>query len=906
MGRYVFVAWVVSIVVAMGQPARAQRPFGDLRGRVTDISGRALEAVVVTARSEALLAPMTAQTSRTGRYRFTALPPGEYELSFERSGSAPRRYPRIVVAPGDWGELDVVMGGTAPPDGTIEPRSESAALSSATYGRRWVALAPIRRSSMFDLLNAAPGVSASTSTDDRAQAFGSSTNENRYFVDGNDVTAPRTGMALARLNPDAVEAIQVLALGASAEYGAAPGAVFNVVTRQGGPAWHGGANGYQQPSSLTGRNTTVARDAGLPFTRGEFHDATVHVGGPIAKDRMWIFGAAQIQRDEYAPVGTAPGHFVRSTARNLLVKATGRLGATSRFQLQYHDDFFRLPEVGAPTVDPSARAERHGHTPAPGATYWTTLGGLFVEARATGVYGRDTNGPADGSDRAAPRFTEFTTGLTSGGIAQWFEGTSSKTSVSARATKAVDGGWGLGHDISLGVQYATGGSDYLVGNNDGIATANLRPVFGYTQAPHHRGGRAREVGVYVDDFWRVGRRLSVNVGVRFDGNRASFDAFPILDRRGHEIGSTAGVSPLFSWDVVSPRAGVVLALDSSGRSVVRANVGRYYRAIVTGEFDVATPSIAPRYWFNGTYDRNGVPADLELIESVSRLRVDPELRNPYLDQLGVSVERQLWGATRVSAAFVHRRGRDHTAWRDIGGLYRTVLRQIEGKTYELSQLAGPADAQVWQLTNPEGMSTEYRGVTVAIENRSARRSFLRAAVTLSESTGRLASSSARVSPAEPQLSTAEYVNGSAFGQNPNDVINTDGLLAGDRPVVFKVQALINGPWRLSAALSGQHQTGRPWGRDLRVVGLGVGTRLRLEPLADDRRVEDITLVDLRVQKSLSLGRSVILEVFSDVLNLFNDDAGESIAQREVGRAGFGVPTEFVWPRRAIVGAKVRF
>lgn len=906
MRRCAVVGCIWAVIVAMAQPLSAQRALGDLRGQVRDGAGQPVEHVVVTLRGSTLIAPLSDETGREGVYRFVALPPGEYELVFEHAGSATRRSSRVLVGPGELGGVDAVLSEPEPSAATWLPRSESSALSHSTYGRSWVELAPIRRSSMFDLLNSAPGISPPTTTDDRAQSFGSSTNENRYLVDGQDVTSPRTGLAGVRPNPDAIEAVQVLSLGAGVEYGAAPGAVFNVVTRQGGPRWRGSVNAYVQPASLTGRNTTTAQDGDRPFDRESFRDLTAQMGGPLVKDRVWVFGAFQSQDDEYTRTGSDPLYPLQSIAQNVLVKTNGRLGPRGRFQLQYFGDYFREPEPGGPSVDASARAERHGHTPTPSGAYWTTVAGWLVDARAGGFYAGDHNNPEDGSARVARRFTEFTTGRVSGGIAQWFEGTTSKTTFAGRATKPLDGFLGLAHDVSLGVQVARSSTDYLVGNNDDIATANGRPVFGYTQAAHHRGAAARDVGFYVDDVWRLGRRVTVNAGVRYDRNSASFESFPLLDRRGNPSGSSAAVSPLFSWNVVSPRAGVVLTLDGSGKSVVRATAGRYYRAIATGELDVATPAIAPRYWFNGTYDRNDAPNDLDLIESVSRLRIDPRLRNPYIDQLGVAFEQQLPGTNRVSASFVKTRGRDHTAWRDIGGQYRTVAREFDGRLYQLSQLTGSQDAQVFELTNPDGMRTEYRGVTIAVENRAARRLFLRAALTLSESTGQLASSWARVSPSDAQASVATALDGTAFGQNPNDFINADGVLSGDRPVVLKTQAFVNGPWRTSFALNVQHQTGRPWGRSVRVIGLGVSTQLLLEPLTDDRRLDDVTLVDVRALKTLSVGSALSLDVFADVLNMFNRATGESIEERQPGRAGYAVPTNVVWPRRAIVGAKVRF
>ena len=59
--------------------------------------------------------------------------------------------------------------------------------------------------------------------------------------------------------------------------------------------------------------------------------------------------------------------------------------------------------------------------------------------------------------------------------------------------------------------------------------------------------------------------------------------------------SRAAVDEVFRWQAVSPRLGVTYKVTDSGSSLLKAHYGRYYRGIVTGEFDNTTPSITPRY-----------------------------------------------------------------------------------------------------------------------------------------------------------------------------------------------------------------------------------------------------------------------------------------------------------------------
>ena len=67
---------------------------------------------------------------------------------------------------------------------------------------------------------------------------------------------------------------------------------------------------------------------------------------------------------------------------------------------------------------------------------------------------------------------------------------------------------------------------------------------------------------------------------------------------------------------------------------------------------------------------------------------------------------------------------------------------------------------------------------------------------------------------------------------------------------------------------------------------------------------DVNLIDLRFQKSISLGLATKIGLFLDVLNLTNSDQNESVVS-QLGSATttFGQPTRFIIPRRVQLGAK---
>jgi hypothetical protein len=104
-----------------------------------------------------------------------------------------------------------------------------------------------------------------------------------------------------------------------------------------------------------------------------------------------------------------------------------------------------------------------------------------------------------------------------------------------------------------------------------------------------------------------------------------------------------------------------------------------------------------------------------------------------------------------------------------------------------------------------------------------------------------------------------------------------------------------------------HQTGRLWSRQVRVpLGLPTDSLLNLEANTGDRRVPDWDFLDVRIEKDFSLGGDVKLGGFIDILNLTNSDANESVGSQLVDNESFGLPVSYVFPRRIMLGAKIKF
>jgi hypothetical protein len=102
-----------------------------------------------------------------------------------------------------------------------------------------------------------------------------------------------------------------------------------------------------------------------------------------------------------------------------------------------------------------------------------------------------------------------------------------------------------------------------------------------------------------------------------------------------------------------------------------------------------------------------------------------------------------------------------------------------------------------------------------------------------------------------------------------------------------------------------HQTGRPWARRVR-ADLGIPTVFLAEKIDGSRRLPDWNILDVNVQKEFSLSGRARLGVFAYLLNLTNSGINEDVQDRLGSSGSFGLPSGFIFPRRVMLGARVRF
>src|SRR3989441_2629472 len=417
-----FIVVLVAACVLLPRVAAAQGLTGTLIGTVRDEQRAVVPGGQVRITSEALIGgPRTMPTSEAGQFRFPNLAPGSYRLDIEMPGFASYHEEDIPIGAGATLERTVVVEVAGVAESIVVQASGSRTEArdsgfETRFGPEYLRAIPTRRYSMLDLIRAAPGVSPTSPTSgtvNTVSSFGGGVSENLFLIDGTNFTCPCQGVSRAEPSVDVIQEVQIQSVGASPEFGNIQGAVFNVVTKQGGNRFAYDTSYYGQPSSLTSQPVLLSgpgSQAPSGYERIKYRDFTTNLGGPVHRDRVWFFTGYQYLRDYDSQPGADP-KFPRTYEQNKIFgKLTWQLKPNLQLVQSFNDEFWVNPQI--PTlVTPFAATQRlHAHVPAmtfshlthtlSANTLWEVRVGRFVYSRK--------DDPSTGSFTTPNRFDRFT------------------------------------------------------------------------------------------------------------------------------------------------------------------------------------------------------------------------------------------------------------------------------------------------------------------------------------------------------------------------------------------------------------------------------------------------------------------------------------------------------------------
>jgi hypothetical protein len=317
-----------ALTLGVVEPALAQsNATGGITGTIDSPAGSSVVLQNVDTGLRRTITP-----DATGRYQATSLPLGRYKVDLLRNGA-------VVQT----SEVDVNLGQNANASfasiqsvqvsGRRNRIDVTSTSNVATFTSRELNKLPIGRN-VESIIQLAPNT---TRADERfaggASFGGGAASENSYYINGFPVVNPLTGLGASQLPFGAIAQAQVLTGGFGAEFGRSIGGVVNITTKGGTNRWEGGAMASWEPKRLradqkdlyysrTGAPENAATDGTLrrrlSDTERDEKIYGAYIGGPIIKDRLFMFVAAEKTDREVTGVTptTAGERTSTSLARN--------------------------------------------------------------------------------------------------------------------------------------------------------------------------------------------------------------------------------------------------------------------------------------------------------------------------------------------------------------------------------------------------------------------------------------------------------------------------------------------------------------------------------------------------------------------------------------------------------------
>ncbi len=296
--------------------SQTQMTTGTIQGTVTDANGAIVPGASIEIKNIETNFARSLTTDDGGRFVALALPPGKYSVTVSKQGFATGVLERV--------DLTVGQAVTLPLSLKISGVSERVTIlatptvdtvkteASTTINETTVSTTPILGRKFEDLLTLTPGVSVVQGPDgDEINFAGQRGVFNNVSLDGGDYNNGFFGeqaggqRAAIDITLEAVKEFQVVATGASAEFGRSAGGIINVITKSGTNEVHGSAFYFQRLEALTA-NTSDGKPL-KDFRREQFGGT---VGGPIRKDKAFYFFAFEGVRENLTranlsePIGT--------------------------------------------------------------------------------------------------------------------------------------------------------------------------------------------------------------------------------------------------------------------------------------------------------------------------------------------------------------------------------------------------------------------------------------------------------------------------------------------------------------------------------------------------------------------------------------------------------------------------
>jgi Carboxypeptidase regulatory-like domain/TonB dependent receptor len=707
------VALAAALVSGMALTTGAQELRGRITGVVTDNTGAVLPGVSVTAAGPALLQPQTAVTGTDGTYRYPALPPGLYTVTFELTGFQTLKREEIRLGLNQTLTVDAELQLSSLQETvTITGDSPTVDVKSTTVGTNFT------KELLQDIPNArdvwaamaqAPGFQMTgydvggshTGTQTGYQTYGVG-DQNKTLLEGINVTEGTGGNA-GYFDFGSFEEFQ---LGGSGNMGeqSGLGAFLNLTIKSGGDKFTsqvyydylgentlsnnvpdafrtpGGvdANGFKAPTIVdpaTGQRLGLSR--GNPISKQ--YDLNVNAGGPIKKGRLWYFLSYR-DNNQYKTILGLPGEEAQSQLLNRTVKVTYQLSKSNQIIAFFNDRSKFQPLRDLSLAIPVSAANWQDSKNRPQKYEWTsTLNSrafLDVQASHWGNYFPlyPTQTKSTSTDGVPIGRIDLDTDQRSGASDYYHNRTTLKPQLSGALSYFLDHAGGS-HNFKVGVELYRERRNFLrfqPGNiyyRDHGTTPSEVDIY---NTPNTSSDDSTATNLYAQDGWSVTRRFTINAGVRVDRYKIGWPANSFTpEQTAYFQPVTTPETTVVDLKSVSPRLGFAWDVVGNGKTVWKGFFGRFYFNPSTDVTSLENPvgQAALRYQFNdlnGNKTLDGAQELGRLITTVGGagfVNVDRNLQHAYGQEASTHFEQEVAPYLSARGSYVYKSTRH--GWAEV-------------------------------------------------------------------------------------------------------------------------------------------------------------------------------------------------------------------------------------------------
>jgi hypothetical protein len=977
-----------------------------LSGTVTDKSGAVAPGAEVKISNKQTGLQRTDTANSSGNYSFNLIPAGIYEVRVSLKGFSTGVYENVEVFVGRTTTIDAILSPSQVAE-SVTVESSGASLVdlqktdvSVPITSAQVENMPLNGRDFVNLATLAPGARAVNSYDPTKQRIGvfatngSSGRNVNVTVNGVDNKDNTVGGPVMQLPLEAVQEFNISTQRFSAANGRSEGAAVSVITKSGTNAFHGALYFFDREAAFQTLNYFEQTAHGgngnkAPFSRQQFGGS---VGGPVKKDKTFLFFALERSREDtsinanaaaftnaqaFAGAGAAPYGITPIPTQTI---------STPYFDWRYNGRLdHRFNDKNNLSVSYSNQNNRGLNDQAGGSsdgsqTNFTTNQLIIANASLNSVL----------SPNIVNAFTagyQYWNNLIS---ADKFVANATFPSVSIGTNPNVPQEsyqvkWQFKDDIAItkGKHSFKFGFDFL---NEpklgGFFVTDPTPVISFfddptkilankttypngfatpgavssiTQAttgnPYFADPGAKMFGIYFQDDWKVSRRLSLNLGIRWDRDYALNGASSQLNNRPYlelkAIGSAYAGIPTDDTKDFSPRIGLAYSLSESGKHVLRFGYGLYFGQIFQNIPLFMEQQANPTIFSTVTATNNCTPGSTSTCTSDTlgngiklsawRFGIDPlpptpigstnmpagssgqlmnpDYRNPYSEQFNGGYSWQLTGDSVFEAEYVHTLGVHES--KSI-----VINPKINGVRFTDGPFAALGLPVLGRITDLMSIGrSRYDGMNLSYRKRLSKHYSINASYVLSRA-------------------LAYNGNAAAFGNAPTDLLNWFsphdlGPTPADQKHTINISGIVKLKYGVTIAPIMNFGTGRPINilegqNDTFGFGGGAGSThtivLNSDPtnflgtatfsvaqlqacLAANTchqlnynpvRGENFFQLDMRVSKSIRFGEKAKLDLIFQAFDMTNRANFGGTYQTSIRSATFLQPTGFITPSGVVV------